>query len=198
MDQALIDVPVPVVTPRLVLRPSMDGDIQAVFEAARESHEDLFRWQTWAWRHGSVEIKDYEGFLAQKQARFLTREQLVFLAFDRRSSQFIGSASLNDCDWENRNFTLGYWTRSSKAGQGYATEAGVALCRYAFNVLGAKRILSFHAEGNDASEGVLKKIGFTKDGVLPGQHMLHDQAVDEHQYYLLDEKRLPPLEIKWS
>lgn len=43
--------------------------------------------------------------------------------------------------------------------KGYATEAGLASVRYAFDVLGWKRVIHCILEGNVASVGVAEKIG---------------------------------------
>lgn len=194
----LIDVPVPITTPRLTLRPPMDGDGQIVFDAANESYDDLSKWMIWAWPpRGQMSVDLYESFCRQKQAKFILREQLTFMCFDRQTNNLIGSASLSRCDWDHRFFTLGYWVRTGRAGQGLATEAGAALCHYAFDVLNAKRISSYHAEGNDGSGRVLEKIGFEKEGVLRKQHVLGDILLDEHVYGVLDRKKLMPLEIQY-
>lgn len=194
----LIDLPVPIITSRIVLRPPMDGDGQAVYEAADESYADLSKWMIWAWPpRENLNVDLYESFCRQKQAKFILREQLTFICFDRENKTLIGSASLNQCDWDHGIFNLGYWVRTSRTGQGYATEAGAALCHYAFDVLGAKRISSHHAEGNDSSGKVLEKLGFQKEAIHKNQHKIGDMMIDEHVYGLNNKKKLMPLGIQY-
>lgn len=59
--------------------------------------------------------------------------------------------------------TLGFWLATSAHGQGYMTEAAGALVDAAFNA-GASAVDSGWIEGNDASENVLTKLGFTRTG----------------------------------
>ena len=44
LDPVLIDVPMPILTPRLMLRPVQAGDGAAVFEALQESWDEHARW----------------------------------------------------------------------------------------------------------------------------------------------------------
>ena len=79
--------------------------------------------------------------------------------------------------------------RTGKAGQGYATEIATALIEYAFTTLGARKIASMHAEGNAASQRVLEKAGFRREGILRQQHSLPDgSVVDEYVYGFLQSE----------
>lgn len=91
-------------------------------------------------------------------------------------------------------FTLGFSVRTKLTGQGYATEIGAAMAGYAFDALKAKKVATFHADGNEGSRRVIEKLGFEKEGILRRQHLLPgDRLVDEHYYGLFDKARLPKL-----
>lgn len=67
-------------------------------------------------------------------------------------------------DAENNHAELGYWIGKPHWGQGYCTEAGTAVVRYGFEVLGLHRIHSAHFSHNPASGRVMQKIGMRYEG----------------------------------
>lgn len=196
----LIDVPMPIVTPRVMLRPANAGDGQIVHDAKRESWPELAKWMIWTLKPlDELTVDDDEAFCRRKQALFILREDITLLAFNRNTGAFLGGSGLHKCSWERRTFTIGYWIRTSETGKGYATEIATALAHYAFNALSASKVSIFHGDGNAASQRVIEKTGFEKEGVLRQHHSLPDgSTVDEHVYSLLNEKSLPPLDVKWG
>ena len=199
-DPMLVDLPVPIHTPRLLMRPARPDDGAALFEAKEESWPELARWNIWTWgRREDHTAEQDELMCRRKQVKFLLREDLTFLSFDRASGKFIGVAGLPRCNWQGRSFMLGFWVRSGEARRGYASEAANAMTRYAFDVLGANKVFTFHAGGNIGSQGVIEKIGFQLEGILRRQHLLANGSLaDEHHYGLLDAAPLPPLDVSWG
>ena len=200
IDPILIEVPTPITTPRMMLRAPQAGDGKVIHEATLESWPELLKWTDWARKHkGELTVKDVEAFYRRRQAQFILREGIPLLSFNRQSGKFLGGAGLNRCDWEHRIFMISYWVRTGETNQGYATEIATALARYAFNALSARKVSIFHVDGNTASQRVIEKVGFEKEGVLRQQHGFHDGTlIDEHIYGLLDEKKLPPLDVQWG
>ena len=64
-------------------------------------------------------------------------------------------------------FELGYWVGSGARGRGVATEAAGAVAHFAFERLGAQRLVAGHYIDNPASGRVLKKLGFKPTGETP-------------------------------
>lgn len=81
---------------------------------------------------------------------------------------------------------LGYWLTPAAWGQGYATEAALAMVAFGRDSLGLTHIASGHFIDNPASERVLAKAGFRPNGVKGTRHCL---ALG---------KNLPFVEFKWS
>lgn len=103
------------------------------------------------------------------------------------------------CDGEILIFNLGFSVRTSEIGKGYATEIGTALAQYAFGALSANKIITFHADGNIASQKVIEKIGFKKEGIFRQHQLLtNGNIVDEHHYGLLNNDSQPELDVKWG
>jgi RimJ/RimL family protein N-acetyltransferase len=72
---------------------------------------------------------------------------------------------------EHNHAELGYWIGKPFWGNGYCTEAALAVVKYGFKVLGLHRIYSSHFSSNPASGRVMQKIGMRYEGCLR-QHIL--------------------------
>ncbi len=196
----LIDVPIPIVTDRLILRAPRAGDGAKLHDAKAASFNELARWMPWARELGSVE--DSEEVAREACAKFIRREDLMLLGFERlkngEEGDLIVSTGLHRMDWNLRIFEIGYWVRSPNAGNGYATETTNALLFYAFNALAASKVRICHAGGNDASRRVIEKLGFEKEGVLKRDAILPDGTITDHHWYArFDDKNLPELKVTW-
>ena len=193
----LIDIPLPIETPRLLLRPVQPGDGAAMFEAQQETWESLKRWMDWT--EEGLDPDRAEANARKGYARYILREDLWLTGIEKETGRPVIWTGLHRPDWDNRGFSIGYWVRQSVQGQGYATESTNALIRYAFNALAARRVTIGHAEGNEASRRVIEKLGFTLEGTLQQVHMLPDgRYVDELTYARMDGKDLPPLDVRWG
>jgi RimJ/RimL family protein N-acetyltransferase len=67
-------------------------------------------------------------------------------------------------------FDVGYWISEKHWGKGYATDALNTITKLAFDELKIDRIQAFVFEGNEASEKVLEKCGYEKEGFLKKSH----------------------------
>jgi ribosomal-protein-alanine N-acetyltransferase len=56
---------------------------------------------------------------------------------------------------------LGYYIAPKYWGQGFAMEAGKAFIHFGFNELALRLIVATIEKGNDASEHIIKKLGFS-------------------------------------
>ena len=200
-NPVLIDVPVPIVTPRLILRPPQKGDGQALFNAKKASLPELTQWMMWAkYMNEDADPVDDEIICRQKAAEFDLRQDLMFFAFSKTNPEhFIGSTGLHRFNWELRQFEIGYWVRSDETRQGFATEICTALCYFAFDALNATKVNIIHSDGNHASQKVIEKVGFEKEGVLRNCDLLPSgEIVAKHLYSLLNKDNLPKMDMSWG
>jgi RimJ/RimL family protein N-acetyltransferase len=199
-DPVLIDVPMPVRTPRLYLRPPQAGDGPALARATAEKWDDLSPWMPWAKDYAAnTDPQQREAFLRREQANFIRRDNMMLLGFIEGERDPVIYTGFSDFDWPTRNFTDGYWVPKRAQGNGYATEAANALTRYAFAALEANRVAISFADGNIYSQQVIEKLGFPKEAVIAKHHMLPDgRVVDDHIHALTDTAPLPPLEVSWG
>lgn len=173
-------------TARLQLRPIQPDDAEILLKAKQESWAELYQWNVGVIaEYEKLNLAFEQEFCTKRAEAFAKRERLNFLAFMQAENGFVGVGSLNECDWENNQHSLGYWVHSAHTGKGYASEMAQALVHHAFVDLKAFRLTSFHAAPNKASGRVLKKVGFKHEGVLRQQHVIRGERMDEVHYGLL-------------
>ncbi len=95
--------------------------------------------------------------------------------------------------WMNQRTSVGYWISHDKARNNFVTEATAILLKYLFEKLRLHRIYIQAATGNDASNGVIRKLGFKFEGVLRENERVKEYYLD-HNIYGMTEKDF--LEIK--
>jgi len=82
---------------------------------------------------------------------------------------------------------IGYWLGEEHWNRGIATEAVIAVCRYAFETLGMVRVFAEVFEWNAASMRVLEKAGFAKEGVMRRSAYKDRQIIDQMLYAKIRE-----------
>lgn len=192
------DLPFPILTPRLLIRPPAPGDGRAHYEAVAESIDGLRPWLPWTRREIGVEAS--EAGCREARALFEKREDLRLFLFERASGRFVGGSGLHRVDWEHRIFEIGYWVRKSRAGRGCATEAANAIARYAFAALGARRVSIHCNASNAASRAVAERLGFPLEGILRNHDVVAapEIACRDHAIYArTSPDGLPPLDASW-
>lgn len=82
----------------------------------------------------------------------------------RETGELIGTVYLGA--QECGNFELGYVFARAYWGRGLAGEAARGALAYAFNVLGARRVIAFAARQNARSWRLLERIGMRREGLM--------------------------------
>lgn len=89
----------------------------------------------------------------------------VFALETRIGGDFIGTIEVHMSDGGD---TFGYWISEPYWGQGYGTEAILAVARFAFQSAGKTQLSAAVHPDNPASSRVLEKTGFTYDRIETG------------------------------
>jgi RimJ/RimL family protein N-acetyltransferase len=188
INPILLDIPGALETERLVLRAPRAGDGPMVQAGIDESFGELARWLPWAAQRQPLEAT--EAFLRKAAADYLARTDLAMLMFRRDDGSFVGGTGLTRIDWSVPRMEIGYWCRTAMIGHGYVTEATRALGRFAFDVLGARRV-EIHCDASNArSRRVAELGGFVLEGTLRKQALAPSGAVrDTCVYALVDDER---------
>ena len=175
IDPLLLDLPAAIATERLDLRPPRTGDGALLLPALQESLPQLRRFlASLPWVAGEQTAESAERWCRNAQANFLARKDLPFLIFERGSGALVGACGLHRTVFETPKTEVGYWVRSSRAGQGFVTEAVHGLCGYAFTHLKAVRVELAVDEENVASRRVADRCGFQLEGTLRSERRAPD------------------------
>ena len=90
-----------------------------------------------------------------------------YLIEDAETGELLGGAALHHFDPMRDVIELGYWLFVPARGRGIATRAVESMVAHAF-ARGVYRVEAHVRVGNDASERVLERAGFTREGVRRG------------------------------
>jgi RimJ/RimL family protein N-acetyltransferase len=157
-----LDVPDRLVGARVVLRPFERADVPALRAAIEESREHLRPWLPWADGHRTPG-ETYD-FAAKQLANWISRAGFGCGIFLRQDGSVLGGSGVHVRDWAARGFEIGYWLRVGETGHGYVREAVVLLSRFAFERLGANRIVIRCDAENRPSQRVAEACGYAFEG----------------------------------
>jgi ribosomal-protein-serine acetyltransferase len=195
---SLLHIPMPIITPRLLIRPPQAGDGPAFHAAIESSRDHLIRFLPWAatsHRH----LEESEDWVRSSYTKFLMRSDMTLALLDRNQQTLVGGSGFHSIDWTLPKFEIGYWLHKDREGQGLMTEAVTALTRYAFEHLHATRV-EIRCEGDNVrSQAVAERLGYTLDAILRQDRRNHltKQLADTRIYSRLDLQGLPDLEVSW-
>ena len=156
-------------------------DAAALFEAARESVDEVFPWLPWC--HPELTEQEATEWAVSRGSQFDKGIEYDFMIVDG-SDRFLGGCGLNQINRIHRIANLGYWVRTSASGRGVATTAVGQLARFAFAETDLIRLEIVCAIGNEASQRVAEKAGALREGVLRDRLLLHDRPRDAVMYSL--------------
>jgi RimJ/RimL family protein N-acetyltransferase len=195
----LIDVPMPIRTPRLTIRPKQIGDGAITFSAVMETWQELHQWMRWAESRDAFTAESMEIRNRHVMATFLLRENIELIGIETQTGEGVVWCGLHDIDWQARQCDTGFWVRKSAQGRGIATEAANAMVRYAFGALRMQRVGLTHSRGNEASPRIAEKLGFALEGIQQKANLLPGgKAADRYCYARFDPTGLPELEVTWG
>jgi RimJ/RimL family protein N-acetyltransferase len=109
---------------------------------------------------------------------------LPLVVADVTHEDVLGGGTLHHLDAERGIVELGYWLFPRARGRGVATRVARLLSEHAFS-LGVQRVEAYVNVGNDASDRVLERAGFTREGVARSLPKPDGTRVDKTLYSLL-------------
>lgn len=166
-DPLLLDLAPSIHTERLVIRVPQLGDGPVLHAAVVESLPELRQFLDFLpWVASEPSLDTAEARCRTAAANFMLRTDLPFLAFEKSTGQLLGGVGLHRTVWSTPKTEVGYWIRSSRAGNGFVTEAVSALVDYAFTQMQAVRVELITDEANAPSRGVAERCRFGLEGIL--------------------------------
>ena len=173
-------------TPRLRLVPKREEHTAASWKAIERSLPELTRFMSWAGESTPITTAEHMRMAEAEWKDWTGWDWVIFLG-----DEVAGSVGLNRYDSMWKTCNLGYWIRSDLAGRGFATEAGDAVIRFAFDTLGLHRLELVAAVHNPASNRVAEKLGFQFEGIKRSALLVDGAGFDARSYGLLASDRSP-------
>jgi ribosomal-protein-serine acetyltransferase len=164
------------------IRPYRADDAPGLFEAARESIADVFRWLEWC--HPDYSMAEAAEWTSLQAARASDGPQFVF-AVVGPNDEFLGGCGVNQINSVHRFANLGYWVRSSATGRGVARAAVRETAELVFQKTDLVRLEIVCAVENRQSQRVAEAVGAVREGILRSRLLLHGKAVDAVMYSLV-------------
>lgn len=169
---------------RLVLRPYMIEDVQAMFDnwASRPENVTYVTWPA----HESVDFT--RRLLTEWVASYEKSDFLHWVIALKDQPDFvIGDISVIDINQSAQSCELGYILSQDYWGQGLMTEALQTIIAFLFEQVQCNRILAIHATENPASGRVMEKAGMQYEGTFRQAVNLKGRLVDVSEYAILKE-----------
>jgi ribosomal-protein-serine acetyltransferase len=167
----------------IILRPYEERDAESFVAAVRESVSTVGQWMPWC--HADYSIAEAREWFAACARSFTDGSAYEFGVFSEKGGEFLGGTGLNQFSKLNNFANLGYWVRESRQRQGVATRAARKVIDHGFNRLALTRIEIVVAQGNEASEGVARKLGARFEGLARNRLVLHGTPVAASVYSLV-------------
>jgi RimJ/RimL family protein N-acetyltransferase len=123
-------------------------------------------------------------FLPQLPMLVASGRMLPLVAADAESGDVLGGATLHHLDAEREIVEIGYWLLPHARGRGVATQIARLLAEHSF-ALGVQRVEAYVNVGNDASDRVLERARFTREGVVRSLPRPDGSRIDKTLYSLL-------------
>jgi RimJ/RimL family protein N-acetyltransferase len=109
---------------------------------------------------------------------------LALAAVEAPTGEVVGGATLHHLDEERRIVEIGYFVLPHARRRGIATTIARMLAEHAFT-LGIERVAAYVNVDNAASERVVERAGFTREGVVRSMPKPDGRRVDKTLFSLL-------------
>jgi ribosomal-protein-alanine N-acetyltransferase len=172
--------PTTITTERLTLRWFTQADAEGLF--AIFSDPGVVRyWSSPEW----ADIGYARKMIDETIAAYASGEGVRLAAVLTATGELVGQVNLHHMFHSNRRCEVGYALARAHWGKGYAIEAMQAALDYAFGPLNLNRIEADIDPRNDASEKVLRRLGFREEGFMRERWIVKGEVCDTTYFGLL-------------
>lgn len=132
-----------------------------------------------------TEIEQAEALVARMRQRFADRRALRWAIERRQDGQLLGTCGFGDWKRHFHCAGVGYELGQPYWRQGFMHEVLTAVIPFGFTQMQLNRIEAYVMTGNEASMGLLQKLGFRKEGLLREYGYWQRAYHDLHLFALL-------------
>lgn len=172
-------------TPRLILRPFVAEDAQAMYDHWASDGE-VTKYLTWP-THSSVEISAM--VLADWLSHYGEENYYQWAIVPKDLGKPIGSMAVVNQKDAVRSVEIGYCIGKAWWHKGYTSEALAAVMDFFFDEVGVNRVEARHDTNNPNSGAVMKKCGMQLEGILRQSDRNNQGIVDAAVYSILASER---------
>lgn len=169
-------------SPRLTLRAVAETDLPDLLEINGDPEVTRFlpydAWQS---------LDDGVAWLRRMEALAGTGSGQQLVVVRNADARVIGTLLLFKFEERSARLELGYVLGKRYWGQGLMREALEAICAHAFSALAIRRIEAEVNPANEASNRLLQRLGFIREGTLRQRWVAKGAAYDTHVYGCLAE-----------
>jgi len=122
----------------ILIRPFSAEDINPLYEAVRESINEVSPWLPWC--HPDYKLEETTEFIMSRDEVWKKDTDYGFAVFDAKTGKLLGGVGLSQVNRTHGMANLGYWVRTSCAGRGVASSAARLAARFALEELKLHRI----------------------------------------------------------
>ncbi len=166
------------------LRAPRRSDITELHRAIHASMPELLPWMAWA--HPGYTDNEASEWVRRAARAFADGVEFQFVARELEHGQLLGTVGLNTIDRVNRWANLGYWLATPHTGRGYMTRAAQLVVDLGFSELALGRIEILAAVQNLPSQGVARRLGAQREGVLRNRLRVREERQDAAVFSLID------------
>ncbi|MBI5030521.1 MAG: GNAT family N-acetyltransferase [Chloroflexi bacterium] len=172
-------------TPRLVLRPFEDADVETF--AAYRSDPKVAQYQSW---ETPFTLKQAAAFIDEmKRTQPGTIGAWYQLAVERKQQAgLVGDCAFHILPHDAQQAEIGFTFARPYQHQGYATEAVMRLLDYLFNALSLHRVTAICDAENAASAKLLERVGMRREGYFIDHIWFKGAWGSEYSYAILQRE----------
>lgn len=156
---------------------------EVLFALTDANRKHLRRWLPWV--DGNTTVEDTKAFIQGALQGLASGEQLPLTIWHR--NKLAGTLTLFDIKPLHRTAEIGYWLGRAFEGRGLMAKGVRALVNYAFSELELNRLEIRAATRNAKSRAIPERLGFTLEGILRQEVILHGRPQDMALYALLKQ-----------
>jgi RimJ/RimL family protein N-acetyltransferase len=163
------------------LRLIAEADLPAIVSACQDP--EIPRWTVVPHNYTDRHARDFiDGTAAD-----LAAGRELALAIVDTSDRVLGALGLSNFDWRDLKAEIGYWIVAESRRRGIGARATRMLATWAIATLGLERVELLANPGNEGSQRLAERAGFTREGTLRRYRRRHGVREDLVMFSMLAE-----------
>jgi RimJ/RimL family protein N-acetyltransferase len=175
----------PIKTDRLILRPFAEDDLDALY--AYQQLPEVARYLMWPARDRDQVVKALK-YRIEHPTLEKEGDVLVLAVEHGETGALLGDVNLSWMSEWNKTGEFGFVFDPRHHGKGYAREAATEMLRLGFEQMGLHRIIGRADARNDASAGLMTRLGLRMEAHFVRNELVKGEWTDEVVFAMLGEE----------